>query len=106
MDRALVPLKLDLSAYRVGRPQQSGALTVLPLYGPDADVKFTPPLSGVKLAGVRGYGNVELHNPGGSGVAIVPLHMGYIQDQAQNHAMCKGTMATPPAAWLCNSMLP
>ena len=88
MDRALVPLKLDLSAYRVGRPQQSGALTVLPLYGPDADGKFTPPLSGVKLAGVRGYGNVELHNPGGSGVAIVPLHMGYIQDQAQNHALC------------------
>jgi hypothetical protein len=88
MDRPLVPLKLDLSAHRFGRPQQSGPLSVLPLFGPDANGRFTPPLSGIKLAGVRGYGNVELHNPGSSGVAILPLHMGYIQDQAQNHALC------------------
>ena len=88
MDRQLVPLKLDLQAQRLGRPQQAGPLTVLPLFGPDANGKFTPPLSGIKLAGVRGYGNVELHNPGRSGVAILPLHIGYIQDQAQNHALC------------------
>lgn len=88
MDRQLVPLKLDLSAHRLGRPQQSGPLTVLPLFGPDANGKYTPPLSGIKLGGVRGYGNVELHNPGSRGVAILPLHMGYIQDQAQNHALC------------------
>jgi len=88
MDRQLVPLKLDLSAHRFGRPQQAGPLTVLPLFGPEGNAKFTPPLSGIKLAGVRGYGNVELHNPATSGVAILPLHMGYIQDQAQNHALC------------------
>jgi hypothetical protein len=84
----MIPLKLDLSAQTFGRPQQSGAMTVLPLFGPDANGKFTPPLSGIKLGGVRGYGNIELHNPAATGVAIVPLHMGYIQDQAQNHAMC------------------
>jgi hypothetical protein len=88
MDRALIPLKLDLSTQRIGRPQQSGGMTVLPLFGPDADGQFTPPLSGIKLGGVRGYGRMELHNPASSGVAIVPLHMGYIQDQAQNHALC------------------
>jgi hypothetical protein len=64
-------------------------MTVLPVFGPDGDGKFTPPLSGLKLGGVRGYGNMELHNASPSGVAIVPLHLGYIQDQAQNHAMCR-----------------
>jgi hypothetical protein len=88
MDRALIPLKLDLGTQRLGQPQQSGAMTVLPLFSPDANGKFTPPLSGIKLGGVRGYGNMELHNHAAGGVAIVPLHMGYIQDQAQNHAMC------------------
>jgi hypothetical protein len=87
--RAVLPLGLDLTARRFGRPQQSGALTVVPLFGADADGKFTPPLSGLKLGGVRGYGNMELHNPSPSGVAVVPLHMGYIQDRAQNHAMCR-----------------
>jgi len=39
---------------------------------------------------VRGYGRVIMSNPGpGSGIAIVPLHIGYIQDQAQNHALCR-----------------
>jgi hypothetical protein len=88
MDYPLVPRSLDLPAHRFGRPQQSGPLTMVPLFGPDADGRFTPPLSGLKLGGVRGYGNVELHNPSPSGVAIVPLHIGYIQDQAQNHALC------------------
>jgi hypothetical protein len=61
----------------------------VPLFGPDADGKFAAPLSGLKLAGVRGYGRVELSNPSLRGVAIVPLHMGYIQDRAQNHALCR-----------------
>ena len=87
--QSAVPLELDLTARRFGRPQQSGPLTVVPLFGADANGKFTPPLSGLKLGGVRGYGNMELHNPGPSGVAIVPLHMGYIQDRAQNHALCR-----------------
>jgi hypothetical protein len=34
---------------------------------------------------------VELHNPSPSGVAIVPPHIGYIQDGAQNHALCRST---------------
>jgi hypothetical protein len=90
MDRIeLSRLALDLPPYRVGAPQQSGALAVLPLFGPRARGEFATPLSGLKLSAVRGYGNMELEHSGGPGVAIVPLHMGYIQDKAQNHALCR-----------------
>ncbi len=75
--------------YRFGMPQQSGAMTVLPVFGTNNDGRFVGPLSGLKLSQVRGYGNMELSNPSETGIAIVPLHMGYIQDQAQNHALCR-----------------
>ena len=88
-------LALDAKAYALGAPQQSGPMTVLPVFGPDAGNAFAPPLSGLKLGGVkRGYGNVELSN-GMPGVAVVPLHMGYIQDGAQNHALCRSAFLGP-----------
>jgi hypothetical protein len=88
-------LSLDADAYTLGAPQQSGPMSVLPVFGPDAGQAFAPPLSGLKLGGVkRGYGNVELSN-GMPGVAIVPLHMGYIQDGAQNHALCRSAFLGP-----------
>src|SRR5439155_17948277 len=87
---AALPIALDLQLgpYRLGQPQRSGAMTVVPLFGHDRDGKFVAPLSGLKLSQVKGYGNMELSNSDKSGVAIVPLHMGYIQDRAQNHALC------------------
>lgn len=85
----LIPTQFDLSTYRFGMPQQSGTLTVLPMFGSENDNRFVGPLSGLKLTQVRGYGNMELSNPSETGVAIVPLHMGYIQDRAQNHALCR-----------------
>lgn len=85
----LVPREFDLSPYRFGMPQASGAMTVVPIFGADSDGKFTSPLSGIKLNRVNGYGNMELSNPAEKGLAIVPLHMGYIQDGAQNHALCR-----------------
>ncbi len=85
----LIPTKFDLSTYRFGMPQQSGTLTVLPVFGSNNDGRFVAPLSGLKLSQVRGYGNMELSNPAETGIAIVPLHMGYIQDRAQNHALCR-----------------
>jgi hypothetical protein len=85
----LIPTKFDLSTYRFGMPQQSGTMTVLPIFGSDNDGRFVAPLSGLKLSQVRGYGNMELSNPAETGIAIVPLHMGYIQDRAQNHALCR-----------------
>ena len=85
----LVHHAFDLSPYRFGMPQQSGVMTVLPIFGADIQGRFVSPLSGLKLSQVRGYGNMELSNPSETGIAIVPLHMGYIQDRAQNHALCR-----------------
>ncbi|MEM7714775.1 MAG: DUF6569 family protein [Cyanobacteria bacterium P01_A01_bin.68] len=86
----LVPQAFDLSAYRFGIPQKSGVMTIVPIFGTNLDNKhkFSPPLSGLKLTQVRGYGNMEIINHS-QGIAIVPLHMGYIQDKAQNHALCR-----------------
>ncbi len=88
MEFELIPRTFALAAHRPGRLQTSGALGMVPLFGPDRGGACTPPLSGLKLAGVRGYGNVELNNPSPAGVTVVPLHVGYIQDQAQNHCLC------------------
>src|SRR5689334_2408505 len=85
----LIPPGFELTRCRFGRPQRSGAMTVLPVFAADLNGRFAYPRSGLKLSQVRGYGNMELTNPSVSGVAIVPLHMGYIQDQAQNHALCR-----------------
>jgi hypothetical protein len=88
----LIPRTFALAGHRFGRLQASGALAMMPLFGPDGGPdgggRFTAPLSGLKLAGVRGYGNVELNNPAPAGVTVVPLHVGYIQDGAQNHCLC------------------
>lgn len=78
--------QLDLAGHRLGEPQRAGALTMVPVTGPER-AGIAAPRSGLKLSRVRGYGDVELHNAG-DGVAIVPLHLGYIQDAAQNHALC------------------
>ena len=83
------------SPYRFGMPQQSGAMTVLPLFGAPRRGKFVAPLSGLKLSRVDGYGNMEITNPSEAGIAIIPLHMGYIQDGAQNHALCRSAFLAP-----------
>jgi hypothetical protein len=87
----IMPQAFDLSNYRFGMAQKSGKMTVVPIFGsrPGNAEKYTSPLSGLKLSQVRGYGNMELVNPSPKGVAIAPLHMGYIQDKAQNHALCR-----------------
>ncbi|WP_433469748.1 ARPP-1 family domain-containing protein [Spirillospora sp. CA-128828] len=84
----LLPGPLSLAGHRLGTPQQAGALTMVPISGP-AHPGFVAPRTGLKLSRVVGYGQVELTNGAGSGVAIVPLHIGYIQDRAQNHALCR-----------------
>jgi hypothetical protein len=93
VDHPLVLKSLGLAVRGFGPVQQSGPLSVLPVFGPEHDGRFASPLTGLKLGGVvRGYGNVELHNTSSRGVAIVPLHVGYIQDRAQNHALCRSAL--------------
>ena len=92
---ALQRLQLDVTGLSRAEPQRSGAMTVIPLCGPDRRADIAPPLTGLKITRVQGYGNLELRNPGGQGPAIVPLHIGYIQDGAQNHAMCRAAFIGP-----------
>ncbi len=84
----ILTLALDRAAQRVGQPQVSGPLAVIPVFGPDR-TGYAAPRTSLKLSAVKGYGNLELENRPGGGLAIVPLHMGYIQKGAQNHAMCR-----------------
>ncbi|TDD70125.1 hypothetical protein E1298_36945 [Actinomadura rubrisoli] len=90
----LVPGPLSLAGHRLGAPQQAGALTMVPISGP-AHPGFAPPRTALKLSRVVGYGQVELSNGADTGVAIVPLHIGYIQDAAQNHALCRSAFLAP-----------
>lgn len=87
----LLPAPLDLTGYRLGTPQRAGALTVVPVWGPEHP-GFVPPRTGLKLKRVVGYGRMELSNGAREGVAIVPLHIGYIQHRAQNHALCSAAL--------------
>lgn len=92
MDTALESVPLNFGARRVGTPQRSGPLTVLPLVGEAVDGdRFVPPLTGMKLSRVAGYGKVEMEclRRADDHIGIVPLHIGYIQDGAQNHALCR-----------------
>jgi hypothetical protein len=85
---------IDLTGFRLGMPQRVDDLTVVPVFGP-AYPGVLSPRDGVKLVRVDGYGTVVLRNPGSDGVAIVPLHVGYVQDGAQNHALCRSAFLAP-----------
>lgn len=85
---------VDLSGHRLGSPQRTGLLTVVPVFGPSYP-GVTAPRDGIKLQQVTGYGKVVLTHPAGAGPGIVPLHMGYIQDGAQNHALCRSALLAP-----------
>lgn len=85
---------VDLTPYQLGEPQQAGALTVVPVFGPEHK-GFAAPGEGATLARVYTYGDVELRNKSTDKIAIVPLHMGYIQQGAQNHALCGSALLLP-----------
>ena len=94
LDRPGLPSNLSAlmsSSNTFGLIQRSGRLSVLPILGDDCPGSWTSPYSGLKFTGVHGYGHVSFHNDGG-GTAILPMHMGYIQAGAQNHAMSTAAM--------------
>lgn len=77
---------LTASPDTFGLIQRSGSLSVLPIFGRDCPGTWTSPYSGMKFTGVHGYGTVSFRNDTG-GNAVLPMHMGYIQAGAQNHAV-------------------
>jgi hypothetical protein len=93
LPRALSALPIRDARVEVGALQRSGAMAMVPLFTPAAGDRFLPPLGALKLSRVAGYGNVEIECRGDArGVAIVPLHIGYVQDRAQNHALCRSAL--------------
>lgn len=75
-----------------GQPQRKGRLEMIPLTGsPVPEGLFAPPETGLGLNRVHTYGVMELVNKTAK-PAIVPLHLGYFQQGAQNHAMCRAAM--------------
>ncbi|WP_242909821.1 ARPP-1 family domain-containing protein [Actinomadura terrae] len=89
----LVPGPLSLAGHRLGTPQQAGALTMVPISGP-AHPGFTPPRA-LRPSRAAGCGQVELTNPDPDGVAIVPLHLGHVQDGTRSHALCRSALIAP-----------
>ncbi|HEX5273363.1 MAG TPA: hypothetical protein VFW33_22860 [Gemmataceae bacterium] len=77
-----------LRGLRPGPVLTWGGLEALSLFPADpADrPQFVPPLSHLKLAGVRTYGKLELHSTAERGLLVAPMHVGFFQEGAQNHA--------------------
>lgn len=97
MDTSLARL-VTLEGHRLGPVQRSGPMSIVPVFGESAGERYLPPLTALKLSRVAGYGSVELEcrsTPSGEGIGIVPLHIGYIQDGAQNHALCRAALMAP-----------
>jgi hypothetical protein len=79
----------DLLQGRVcGAAVRWGHLEMVPLFGSAcAAGAFAPPESSLRLTKVTNYGEMDLENKSKL-PTIVPLHLGYFQKAAQNHAMC------------------
>jgi hypothetical protein len=74
-----------------GPVQAWGALEALALVPerPEPRPQFVAPLRHLKLAGVPSYGTVDLENTAERGLLVVPMHVGFFQEGAQNHATAR-----------------
>ncbi len=71
------------------------SLEMIPLFGSCfSKPLFAPPAEAIRLTKVTDYGKMVLENKSGLPV-IVPLHLGYFQNAAQNHAMCVSSLLKP-----------
>jgi len=92
--RTLLGVEAGREAYCAGLPQRSGTMTVVPVFGPErTDIAL--PSVGAALSRVRTYGSVDLTNSDRQKIGIAPLHMGFIQKGAQNHALCRSLLLGP-----------
>jgi hypothetical protein len=80
-----------LRGLRAGAVQAWGALEALALVPerPEPRPQFVAPLRHLKLAGVPSYGTVDLENTAERGLLVVPMHVGFFQEGAQNHATAR-----------------
>ncbi|HET8846204.1 MAG TPA: hypothetical protein VFN35_32380, partial [Ktedonobacteraceae bacterium] len=81
-----------------GQLQSWELLEVLPLFldGQRASkISFVSPLEHLKLVRVPTYGTIELENESGQGPLIIPMHIGFFQSGAQNHATSRALVLQP-----------
>jgi hypothetical protein len=64
------------------------ALALFPL-GDEPRAGFVPPLAHLQLSGVVTYGTVRLTNTSKDGLLVAPMHVGFFQEGAQNHATAR-----------------
>lgn len=86
-----------LDGLAVGQHQSRGLMDVLALVpGDPRDLqgrdRFVPPLEAVKLVEVPDYGTMVLRNTSSDGLLVVPMHIGFFQAGAQNHATSTALM--------------
>jgi len=78
-----------LDQLAMGQPQSWGLLDMVPLLPTEqreSHDQFVPPLQQLHLVRVHSYGTLELENTAHQGLLIAPMHVGFFQPGAQNHA--------------------
>ncbi|HEY4389494.1 MAG TPA: hypothetical protein VGN34_34065, partial [Ktedonobacteraceae bacterium] len=78
-----------LAGLMPGQLQTWGQLAMLPLLSASertSGSRFVSPLEHLKLVRVSAYGSMILHNTAQHGLLIAPMHIGFFQPGAQNHA--------------------
>jgi hypothetical protein len=78
-----------LSGLVAGPVQAWGRLEVVGLFRVDGRPgrhTYVSPVESLKLAHVPHYGTMVLHSTAADGLTIVPMHVGFFQEGAQNHA--------------------
>ncbi len=76
-----------LKERQCGTAVRWGHLEMIPLFGSSSSGSFAAPEGAIRLTKVTHYGQMILENQAKL-PTIVPLHLGYFQKAAQNHAMC------------------
>src|SRR5713226_2670941 len=83
------PFQGLLAGLQAGQLQAWGLLDVLPLFpaGKRGEhTQFVSPLEHLKIVQVPSYGTLILQNTAQHGTVIAPMHIGFFQTGAQNHA--------------------
>ncbi|MBO0782675.1 MAG: hypothetical protein J2P37_28000 [Ktedonobacteraceae bacterium] len=82
-----------------GQLQSWGLLDVIPLFlaneAGNGRSRFVSPLEHLKLVSVPTYGTLTLQNASKSGALIAPMHIGFFQPGAQNHATSRVLLFGP-----------
>ncbi len=82
-----------LKGREAGPSVKRAGLEMIPLFG-GIHREYAPPETALELEQVTDYGRMILKNRSRKWT-IVPLHMGYFQFGAQNHAMCRSYILKP-----------